>query len=274
MAQFSELYSSALHYELGTDDSTRLFTDARRKACVNDGLLAFADLTECFVRESTISCSRGTGEYDLLSTVNIPGGDYIRLAQPLPEMQYRFDTASTVTFLTGANLPRTDIAWLNEFQSGWRASTGDQPRYWYEQIDGGRRLFGLFPPPAFNSSGLAKVVLKYVAQPRVMTSDTDVPFALASTGTGGSTGIRNDLVPYHQALVHFAAHKLEKLRVNDQASQMQLQTFLGYVQRFIQALRPKGGQFMKPARSYFAESHRRREAGGGPIDKNSYPWIY
>jgi hypothetical protein len=54
MTQFSSLWGRLLTQELGTDDSTQLFTDARRKAAINDGIREFADLTECFVRTSTL----------------------------------------------------------------------------------------------------------------------------------------------------------------------------------------------------------------------------
>ena len=47
MTLFSSLYSARLDRELGTDDSTVLFTTARRKAAINEGQAEFADLTEC-----------------------------------------------------------------------------------------------------------------------------------------------------------------------------------------------------------------------------------
>ena len=68
-----ELYADRLDYELGTNDSAVLFTTARRKASINDGLREFADLTECWVRASTIVCSNGVAQYNLHSTVNVPG---------------------------------------------------------------------------------------------------------------------------------------------------------------------------------------------------------
>lgn len=269
MAQFSELYSSALHYELATDDSTRLFTEARRKAAINEGALTFADLTECLVRQSSVVSSHSVGEYNLLSTVNIPGGDFIRLAKQRPEYQFTNDTG-TVTYTSGEDFVRRDVEWLNQFEPGWRSNTGGTPAFYYERVDGGRRLLGLYPPPEIDSSESAKVVLSYVAKPQTLSSDTDVPFSLASTAVGPSTGIRTDLEPYHQALVHYAAHKLEKLRGNDQASAGQLQVFLGYVERYLRSVKPKGGQTVKHARSYFAESRRGRyNTYDGPTP---YPW--
>ena len=87
-------------------------------------------------------------------------------------------------------------------------------------------------------------LVPYVARPAVMTSDTNEPFQIGAT-------VRGDLRDYHQALVHFAAHQLEKLRRDDQASDRQLQKFLGYVSRYFQNTRRKGGQVLTLARNYF-----------------------
>lgn len=271
MANFGELSSGLLARELGTDDSTRLFTDARRKAAVNQGALEFADLTECLKRQSTISCSNGVREYDLLSTVNVPGGDFLRLSPQRPEFQFVNDTG-VVTYVSGEAFPRRDVEWLNQFAQGWRSSTGGTPSAYYERVDGGRRYFGLDTPPTIDSSESAKVVLPYIAKPQVMTSDTDVPFTWASTATGASTGSRGELEPYHQAIVHYAASQLEKLRVNTEASQSQLQIFLGYVERFMQKQMPKGGQMVKPARSYFNEVRARRNGNDSPSPMSGWNW--
>ena len=141
-------------------------------------------------------------------------------------------------------------------------------------MDGGRRYFGLVPPPDIGSSESGKVVLPYIAKPQALTDDTHVPFAFASTAAGPSTGVRTDLEPYHQAVVHYAAHQLEKLRVNTEQSDRQLQVFLGFVQRYLQMMRPKGGQTVKLARSYLAEPRRRRGAGGSDLPSPMAGWNY
>lgn len=260
MASFSELYTDRLDEELGTDDSTRLFTTARRKHAVNDGLRQFADLTECYTRESSITCSNAVGEYNALSTVNIAGEDFVRLSKQTPE--YRLvssgaATSASTSYVGGEDFRRTTVQWLDEYEPGWRQSTGGTPQYYYERMDGGRRLFGLYPPPKIGSSETGTLRLPYVARPSSMTSDTDVPF------TAGST-VRRDLTEYHEAFAHYGAYRLEKLRVQTDQSNAQLQVFLGYVQRFQQSLRPKGGTTIKPARSYFGQS-RRRGYTGGPL---------
>lgn len=261
MAEFSHLYSSALTLELGTADSTKLFTDARRKAAINNGLLAFADLTECLQRQSTFACSNAISEYDLNSSVNVPGEDFLRFSKQPPEF-VSLDTASVATYLSGENFPRKDIAGLNTYESGWRESTGGTPTGWYERVDGGARYFGLDVPPLINSSESAKVILPYVAKPATLTADTAVPFTFG-------TVTRRDLEPFVQACVHYAAFELEKLRLNEEASQRQLQTFLGYVQRFVQTFRPKGGTQVRTGRNYFSEQRRQREDASGPL---AWPW--
>ena len=260
MATFKHLYSSALTLELGTADSTKLFTDARRQAAINNGLLAFADLTECLQRQSTFACSHAVREYDLNSSINVPGEDFLRFSKHPPEF-VELDTASIATYRSGEDFPRKDIAAMNAYQSGWRESTAGDPTGWYERIDGGRRFFGFDTPPSINSSESAKVILPYVAKPAVLTSDTDVPFTF-----GGLT--RRDLEPFHQAATHYAAYELEKLRLNEEASQRQLQTFLGYVQRLVQTFRPKGGSQVRMARNFFSEQRGTRwEALDGPKAK-------
>jgi hypothetical protein len=273
MPNFGHLSSAALFYELGTDDSTRLFTDVRRKLAVNEGIQQFADLTECFTRQSTIVSSHGVREYSLQSTVNIPGGDFVRPSKQRPEYHLTSSGSTpTITIIAGADFERREVDWLNQYESGWRSSTGGTPQYWYERMDGGQRLFGLQPPPQIGSSQSGKVVFPYVAMPPTLTSDTDVPFSIASTASGASTGIRTDLDVYHQAAVHYAAHKLEKLRVNLEGSQQQMQIFLGWVERYISDRRPKGGQTIRPGRSYFSETRRGRTGADLPAPMTG--WNY
>ena len=262
--QFSHLYSSALDAELGTDDSTRLFTDARRKRAINQAHLQWADLTECAIRQSTVSCSNGVGEYNLLSTVNVASGDYLRLASQQPEYHLISSGSSASTrFIAGDDFPRREINWLNQNDPGWRGSTGADPSAYYERMDGGRRYLGLVPPPRIGSSEVGKVILPYVAKPSSMTSDTDVPFTFGST-------VREDLEPYHQALVHYAASELEKLRLNTEGIQTQLQLFNGYLARFFRAKTPKGPKTIRTLRNYFAEIRSRRSAGRD----DRTPWPY
>lgn len=250
MTQFSTLYTALLDQELGTDDSTVLFTTARRKAAVNDGQEEFNELAECLIRVSTVTITGdgGTFEYDLNSTSNIPGGDFNRLVSQPVEFQYT-DASSYTQYLTGDDLLRRDLEWLNRYEPSWRDSTGSSlgsqlPRIYYLRAAGSALFLGFYPCPSTGSSASAKALVPYLARPAAMSSDTSEPFTVNSS-------VRIDLRPYHIALVHYAAHQLEKLRRDEAASDRQLQKFLAYVQRYKQNLRRMGGQAITIARSYF-----------------------
>jgi hypothetical protein len=248
MTQFSSLYAARLDEELGTDDNSVLFTTARRKSAINKGMTEFAELTECLVRQSTVILTGGTAEYDLNSTTVIASGDFVRLAKQQVEFRY-VDASSNLTILTGDDLPRRDIDWLNRYTPGWQTSTVassvmQTPTSYYERMDGGSRYLGFAPVPSTGSSASMTAIVPYIARPVLMTSDTNEPFQVGAV-------VRTDLRDYQQALVHFAAHQLEKLRRDDAASDRQLQKFLGYVTRFFQNTRIKGGLSLTMARNYF-----------------------
>ena len=251
MTAFSTLYGRLLDQELGTQDSTVLFTTARRQAAVNDGQREFAELTECLIRVSTVTITGGTGEYDLHSTAVIADQDFVRLAGDQPVEFHYTDASSFTQYLAGEDLPERTVRWLDQYEPGWRDSTtvssgAQTPRVFYQRAAGGSWYLGFYPVPSTGSSASAKALVPYVAWPADLTSDTQEPFTVAS-------GVRYDLRPYHQGLVHYAAHQLEKLRRDDQAADRQLQKFLGYVSRYVQALRKKGGSTLTFARQYFRQ---------------------
>jgi len=253
VTQFSTLWNRLLTQELGTDDSTSLFTDARRQAGINDGIREFADLTECHVRVSSLVWAGGTPEVDLNSTA-IADQDFVRLAaKQSPQVLYT-DATSQVTVVAGLDLPQVDVAWLNRYEPGWQISTvassqQQLPQRFYERMDGGQHLFGLWPVPSTGSSASIKVLIPYVAKPPVLqsTDSTVEPYTVGSA-------TRRDLRIYHQAVVHYAAYQLEKLRRDDAASDRQLQKFLAYVTRYLQSMRQKGGTALTFARTYFRRS--------------------
>jgi len=253
VATFSNLYSSRLTQELGTDDASRLFTTARRKNAINTGLLTFTDLTECLRAQDAVTSSHGVREYNLLSTSILAGGDaYLRLSKRGPEYHFT-SSAGVVTYVAGKDFPRREIAWLNDNEPGWRGSTGGTPSAYYERFDNGRRFFGVNTPPQIVSSAgeSALFLIPYVMQPPILTSDTDVPFTIAAR-------VRTDLVPFHQAAVHFAASDLEKLRVNTEAVAGQWAMAMGYVERFLRTFGPRGPRVIRTARNYFSEIRARR----------------
>jgi hypothetical protein len=104
-------------------------------------------------------------------TVNVPSGDYLRLAKQGPEFQKMSSGSVAVdVFIAGDLFVRREIPWLNQYTPGWRASTGGTPEAYYERMDGGQRLFGLVPPPSIGSSEVGKVILPYVAKPQTMSA--------------------------------------------------------------------------------------------------------
>lgn len=253
---YADLYYTVLNEELGTDDSTVLFTTARRENAVHRGMYEFADLTECLVRVSTITVTGGTGEYDLNSTTIIADGDFLRLASDQPVEFHYTDASSFTQYLAGDDLPQRSVRWLGAVEPSWRDSTsvssGAQlPTLFYLRADGGALYLGLYPVPSTGSSASAKLVVPYVAHPSSMTSSGDLPWTV-----GGNP--RYDLRPYQRAIIHYAAAQMEKLRRDDQASDRQMQLFMGYVQRYLQSMRRKGGTAIRSARRYF----RRRDLEG------------
>jgi hypothetical protein len=257
MTQFSSLWQRLLTQELGTDDSTQLFTDARRQAGINDGIAEFADLTECFIRVSTQTWTGGTREIDLNSTAVLPDGDFLRLAAKQSPVVIYTDASSQTQTFSGDDLRQVDVAWLNRHEPDWQHSTvassvAQTPSRFYLRPDGGSLWFGLDPVPSTGSSASITVQIPYVAKPAILqsTDATVEPYAISGV-------TRTDLRIFHKAAVHFGAHQLEKLRRDDEASDRQLQRFLSYVTRYLQTMRQKGGTSLTFTRSYF-----RRSLGG------------
>lgn len=252
MPTFEDLYTSRLDLELNNSDSNVLYTTARRKQAVNDGVAEFASLTECYVRRASIPVSCNTAEY-ALSTI----ADYSRVYQQgLIEYHHTSSGASSIakfTQLAGDDFPRRDELWLNRYEPSWRTSTtpAQFPQYHYVRPSGGQLVVGLSEPPKVGSSETARLVVPYVARPQSMVNSTDVPF----TDTSGNT--RQDLVEYHQAASHFAAHRLLPLIGDEEGADRQLQKFLSYVKRYLDNMRPKGGQHVTVARSYYRSAQRR-----------------
>ena len=262
MPNFETLYSSELDTELGSNDSSVLFTTARRKHAINNGLKQFVDLTECLIRQSTVTVSSGVREYNLLSTAILPGGDFDRMAGQGPVYQLS-DTAGNLQSVAGDDFPQRDVAWLDAAESGWRSTTLGTPTGWYLRRDPGALYFGLDRPPDWSTNQTAQLIIPYIPFVSTMTSTGDIPFVAS-----GSTSPRTDLAPYHQALVHYAAHQLEKLRKDQQAADGQLKVFLGYVTRYVSAFRPKGPRGVRASKSYFRRARGQGREVGSPLA----PW--
>jgi hypothetical protein len=258
MATFSALYDDALHTELGSNDTSVLFTTAKRKAAINEGMRQFADLTECYVKQSTINTTNGTQEFNLNSSVLSTTGEYLRIASQGPVYQVSDSNGLSQT-LSGNDFPQVSVPYLDNAQSGWRSTATGIPTGWYLRNDGGAQYFGLnrIVGLSTGSTQTAKVILPYVVKPSSMTADTAVPFTDTVAGL-----TRSDLQPYHQALAHYGAYKLELLRKDKEASKEQLSAFMGYVQRYKDQTRPRGNRVVRAAVSYFRNARGNRDRGG------------
>lgn len=242
MPQFSQLWGDDLTTELGSNDTSVLFTDARRKHAVNVGLRQFADLTECLVKQASVSVSSSAREFDLLSTTVIADGDFVRVADQGP-VYIKSDTAGNQQVIAGDDFPERRIPFLDAAQSGWRSTTTGDPQGWYLRTDGGSKYFGLDCPANVSTAETAELLIPYVPYLSSMTSDSLVPWSS-----------RVDLSLFQQASVHYAAHLMEKLRRDDERADRQLQQFLGYVQRYNAQKQKKGPKAVRMARSYFRNS--------------------
>lgn len=266
MPTFGVLTGILLDQELRSADSTTLFTTARREQAVNDGAAEFAELTECLLRESTVACSCSVREYNLLSSAVLGSTDFVRISPRGVEyhvISSHAGSSARLTQLAGDDFPRRDIEWLNTYEPGWRQSTTPQmPSGYYIDERNGALLLGLDAVPDIGSSETGKLIVPYIARPAVMASSTDVPFTIG-------TATRSDLIPFHQALVHYAASQLEKLRGDDAASDRQYVKFTAYVDRYAEKMRKRGANFVRLARNYLKDARRQ---GGVGRAQDPYTW--
>lgn len=265
MPTFEYLTGSALDQELRSADSTTLFTTARRNQAVNDGAAEFAELTECLLRLSTVTCSCNTQEYNLLSSAILGSTDFVRVAPRGIEyhlLSSHGGSSARLTQLAGDDFPRRDIEWLNQYDPGWRQSTTPQTPtgYYLDERDGGYRI-GLDRKPDIGSSEVGTLLIPFIARPPVMTSSGDQPFTV-----GGS--VRSDLIPFHIATAHYAAHNLEKLRGDNEASDRQYAKFLAYVNRYFEKVRRRGGATVRLAKNYLKSVRR----GSGVSESARRDW--
>lgn len=256
---FETLFKDELSVALNNSDTSALFTAARRKQAINDAQEEFADLTECLTVQSTVACSCNTSEYMVLSST---GGstDFVRIAKQGVEYHHLSSGASPrLRTVAGDEFPRRDIEWLNRFDPHWRESTTpvELPSEYYLRDDGGSKYLGLTDPPDIGSSETGKLILPIVVRATAMTSSAAEPFSV-----GGIA--RTDLRVYHKALQHYGAYKLLPLVGDMEGANQHLQVFMGYVARYTQSQRPKGGQHVAVARSYYRESRRM----GGTTDRS------
>lgn len=256
---FEALYSHLLDREINNNSSLAgsPFSSTNRQQAINDAQEEFADLTECYVKTSTVDCSCNTAEYSLVSSAALTGStDFVRFAKQGLEYHHT-SSGGRLRTVAGDQFPRRDIDWLNRNEPNWRESTTpvELPTAYYIRADGSTLVLGLKDRPDIGSSETGKVLVPYVARPTPMTSTGEEPF-----------GGRLDLRVYHRALPHYAAYKLLPLIGDMQGANDQLQKFMGYVQRFLQDQRPKGGTHVMQTRRYFGEARRNGDYADRSID--------
>jgi hypothetical protein len=252
MATFVDLYSTQLDIELASEDTTELFTTARRKKAVQDAELAFVRLTGCTKRYGSLSIVDETQEYDLEAALT----DYIRMAGA-PSIKI-VESGVDDRYIQGDDLVRADPEELDVEESGWRATSSGTPTRWYEKQNGGTVNLGFHPKPNVATGETWTVIVPYIATPTAMSAGTDVPFTIATNAV-----LR--LSPYHQALVHYAASVLEPLRKNYSGAQRQMQLFAAYVSQYLQQERKDGSDQIRLKRDYYARSSTR------PHDWRTWP---
>jgi len=250
MPDLSTLTGRLLDIELGSEDSTVLFTTARREAAVNEGIREFADLTECFRRSRQWTVTSTALFWNLLST-DVGSTDYVRLASERGPAFFIYSSlgSTQVRVLAGEELPQRSLRYMDVYEPNWQAQqlvTSSAYRTPDRFLLGGTQIAFWPRPSTSGSSAVFSGHVDYVAFPPRLTAATDVPYTVDGV-------IRYDLRPYHQAAVHYAAAQLEKLRKNIEGVQQQTQMFLSYVQRYLTANRPRGGTAITTTRQYLRE---------------------
>jgi hypothetical protein len=251
---FLQMYGDQLDKELGSSDTSLLFTTVKRKAEINRAQAWFVEQTECLTRETTIAIVDGTQEYDVEASIT----DFLRISKQGVELKIVPSSGDPI-YYAGRDFPRRDIVWLNRHAPGWKNSDTGRPECWYLQDDGGTVVIGVVPVPDVLSGETWTLIVPYVARPSDMSADADEPFTVSSNA-------KKTLGPWHDALVYYAASELEKLRKNTPRSLELLQYAQARVQDYKARMQPKGGTHISFTRDY------RREASLGR-DRALSPWL-
>lgn len=251
MATFEALTHERLNALIRTSDTSILFTEVRRSEAVNLGIQKFAEFTDCYVRLSSVACSCNVSEYNLLSTSVLGSSDFVKLSSQGVEYHLT-DSNGDLRTAAGDDFQRRDIEWLNRYRQGWRESTQvvEIPSGYYIRNTGGQMILGLPDKPDVGSSETAVLLVPYVARPSTISSSDARPF------TDPSGNVRTDLEQYDDGILYYAAQHLEFYRGDDQAQDKWFQKFLGVVERFKGAMRPKGPQWVTFGRKYLKDARK------------------
>jgi hypothetical protein len=255
MSTFVQLYGILLDREVGSTD-TQLFTTQRRKDAVNEAQREFVRLTECLTRDVTDTplpdTTSGPLERDLDSVGVISAADFLMLA---PQgIALKKVSGSVTTYITGDDLPRRDVVWLDRYNAGWRTATPGTPTAYYIREDGGQVFLGFTPAIDVTGSDVWSAIIPYICLPTDMSADADEPFTVNSNA-------KRTLRQWHQGLVHFAAARMEELRKNYQGVDRQLKLFNSYIQDYLQHQRRPGGTHVVMARDYLGDARSRKVPG-------------
>lgn len=254
---FEELWGEELDIQLSSKDRTNLFTTARRKAQVNNGMREFARLTECVKKTASIAMVDETATYDIEATAS----DFWWLCEQ-EGISIARDNGTTVTYLVEGErggLTRVDKRRLDREHPGWRAADPGTPRYFYLDTDGGQSLLGFYPPPDIPATETWTLSVPYVPEVPDMTATSDEPFTFSSN-------VAKRLRAWHMALVHYAASKLETARKQGNNEKAQLEKFSGYVKDYLDKQRPPGGDVVAYAHDYVGQRRAGTFAGDPMVD--------
>jgi hypothetical protein len=251
---FGDLYGTLLDRELGSSDRTQLFTTARRKAAINEAQLEFVRVTEALTSQGTIALVDDTAEYDLETNFSAflwVAADGVQVKKVLTA------TGAVIAWLAGDDLPMIRPVGLDRDDMGsWRSASAGTPMQAYVREDGGATYLGFTPTPNIPSTETWTAYVTYVAKPSDMSADADEPFTVSSN-------VKKTLAPWHQALVHFAASQLERLRRNPVSVQEQRQLFASYVADYLQRRRSqtRGPKVIRLAHDYRKAASAWRSTG-------------
>jgi hypothetical protein len=243
---FADLYGEALNHELGSADTTQLFTTVRRKYAINRAHKEFARLGKVsLARDLVIPLISG-----VVNTYNLDTASANRFVA-FGRAPLRL-VVTTIATGKGHNetLTLRSSAYMDEAQAGWRSATnlGHPDTVVYEPIDGINYLF-VIPFPVIPATETWGLNVPYAANAADMVGDTDLPF-----------DGRPDTEPFHWALAHFAAAQLERLRKDPDAEKNQIAKFGAYIEDWnAKSIRPPGAhKRVLMQRDYIGESSRVR----------------
>lgn len=242
MAVFSVLYGDRLDRELGSADRTERFTTQRRKDAVNEGQDEFIRLTGAFTEDAEWTMADQDQEFNLATL--FPGDKFLRLHTRQPYISMS-DLNASVTYIQGKDFPRKDIETLDREEPGWRQASAGRPQCWYVREDVNAIYIGIYPKADIPTGHTWTLNVPAVVYATALSGDSNVPFEG-----------KNVLRVYHQALVHYAAAQLEKLRRNYTVSAAQLDAFLAYVNEYNgDKNKTQSGDRVEFGHNYFGSTH-------------------